>query len=127
MPIVSLQLPEEILNKFDNIQKESKYGSRSEALRDAMLLFIKDYESRKKIGGIKKALMVLQYVADIDTLDIISSTEHRFENEIKTYIQYIIDSRTIRIYLVIGDMNRLNDFVESFNQIKDKKSEFMVI
>jgi len=46
MPIVSLQLPEEILSKFDAIQKDSKYGSRSEALRDAMLLFIKDYESR---------------------------------------------------------------------------------
>ena len=125
--MVSLQLPEEILNKFDAIQKDSKYGSRSEALRDAMLLFIKDYENRKKITGIKKALMVVQYEADLDTLEIISSTEHLFENEIKTYIQYKFDSQTVRIYLVVGDMKRLNDFAEKFNQIKDKKSEFFTI
>ena len=61
--MVSLQIPEDVLSKFDEIQRQSGFTSRSEALRSAISLFIKSKEELKKERGIKwqRILVTLMY------------------------------------------------------------------
>ena len=127
MPMVSLQIPEDILEKFDTIQRESAYISRSEALRDAILQFIQTYEDKRKMEGIKRAIISVSYKSDLDTLEILSGIDHRFEVEIKTFSEYVLDNNTIRVYIAIGDINRLNDFLFAFNRIKESQTNIMFI
>ena len=117
MPMVSLQLSEEILNRLDSTQRNSGYLSRSEALRDAILLFISSKESKKE-SGIRRAIVSVVYSVELDSLEVISKIDIRFAPEIKTYTEYVIE-KTIRAYILVGEVQRLGDFVDEFNKIKD--------
>jgi metal-responsive CopG/Arc/MetJ family transcriptional regulator len=116
--MVSLQIPEDVLSKFDEVQRQSGYTSRSEALRSAILLFIKSKQVLKKEKGIKKAVISVFYKVEFDTLENISKIDNRFSEIIKTFSEFAV-GKTIRVYIVIGKIDRLNDFFQAFNVIRD--------
>jgi len=78
MPMVSLQLSDEILQKFDEIRQESGYLSRSEALRDAILKFISEHKQQSS-SEIKRSIISVVYTPDANKLEMFASIEHRFE------------------------------------------------
>ena len=116
--MVSLQIPEDVLSKFDEVQRQSGYTSRSEALRSAILQFIKSKQLLKKEKGIKKAIISVFYKVEFDTLENISKIDNRFSEIIKTFSEFAV-GKTIRVYIVIGKIDRLNDFFQAFNVIRD--------
>ena len=116
--MVSLQIPEDVLSKFDEVQRQSGYTSRSEALRSAILLFIKSKQVLKKEKGIKKAVLSVFYKVEFDTLENISKIDNRFSEIIKIFSEFAV-GKTIRVYIVIGKIDRLNDFFQAFNVIRD--------
>lgn len=116
--MVSLQIPEDVLSKFDEVQRQSGYTSRSEALRSAILQFIKSKQLLKKEKGIKKAVISVFYKVEFDTLETISKIDNRFSEIIKTFSEFAV-GKTIRVYIVIGKIDRLNDFFQAFNVIRD--------
>ena len=124
--MVSLQIPEDVLSKFDEVQRQTGYTSRSEALRSAILAFIKSKGILKKEKGIKKAVISVFYKVELDTLEIISKIDNRFSEIIKTYSEFAI-GKNIRVYIVIGKSDRLNDFYQAFNVIRDIQTNFHFI
>jgi metal-responsive CopG/Arc/MetJ family transcriptional regulator len=127
MPMVSLQLSDDILKKFDEFQQESGYNSRSEALRGAILQFLNSISELKKLKGIKRVVVSIVYESDIDTLESISKIDHLFEDIIKLYSEYSLTKEKIKNYLVIGDVTKIKDFIEAFNKIRNIQSNFMLI
>ncbi len=127
MPMVSLQLSDEILQKFDKVQRESGYLSRSEALRDAILKFIGEQEQKQNTSEIKRSIITVVYTPDPSKLEMFSTIEHRFEDIVKSFSEYMLDEQTLRIYVIIGEMTRINDFTQSFNKIKEALIESLFI
>ncbi|MBN2154756.1 MAG: ribbon-helix-helix protein, CopG family [Candidatus Lokiarchaeota archaeon] len=119
MPMVSLQLSDDILNKFDEVQRKSGYLSRSEALRDAILKFIGEHERRQDSLEIKRAIISVIYSPDPSKSEEFATIEHRFEDIVKSFSEYMLDEQTLRIYVIIGEHSRIYDFTQSFNKIKD--------
>ena len=72
----------------------------------------------KKERGIKKAVISVFYKVEIDTLEIISKIDNRFSEIIKTYSEFAV-RKMIRVYIIIGKIDRLNDFYQAFNVIRD--------
>ena len=126
-PMVSLQLSDDILLKFDKIQRDSGYLSRSEAMRDAILKFIGEYERKQDSSEIKRSIVTMLYSPDIAKLEEISSIEYRFEDIVKSFSEYVLENQTLRIYIVIGKASRITDFMQSFNKIKDTFIESLFI
>ena len=127
MPMVSLQLSDDILQKFDKVQRESGYLSRSEALRDAILKFIGEQEQKQNTSEIKRSIITVVYTPDPSKLEMFSTIEHRFEDIVKSFSEYMLDEQTLRIYVIIGEMTRINDFTQSFNKIKEALIESLFI
>lgn len=127
MPMVSLQLSDDILQKFDKVQRESGYLSRSEALRDAILKFIADQERKQNTSDIKRTIATVAYKPDPNKQELFASIEHRFEDIVKSFSEYMLDDQTLRIYVVIGELSRINDFTQSFNKIKESLIETIFI
>ena len=127
MPMVSLQLSDDILQKFDKVQRESGYLSRSEALRDAILKFIGEQEQKQQTSEIKRSIVTLVYKPDSSKLEMFAGIEHRFEEVVKSFSEYMLDEQTLRIYVVIGKLSRINDFTQSFNKIKETLIETLFI
>ena len=127
MPMVSLQLSDEILQKFDKVQRESGYLSRSEALRDAILKFIGEQEQKQDTSEIKRSIVTVVYKSDPSKLEMFSGIEQRFDDIVKTFSEYMMESQILRIYVIIGKLSRINDFMQEFNKIKETLIESLFI
>ncbi len=119
MPMVSLQLSDDTLQKFDKVQRESGYLSRSEALRDAILKFIGEQEQKQDTSEIKRSIVTVVYKSDPTKMEMFSGIEQRFDDIVKTFTEYMMKDQILRIYVIIGKLSRINDFTESFNKIKE--------
>ena len=127
MPMVSLQLSDETLQKFDKVQRESGYLSRSEALRDAILKFIGEQEQKIDTSEIKRSIITVVYKSDPSKLEMFSGIEQRFDDIVKTFSEYMMKDQTLRIYVIIGKMSRINDFTQAFNKIKETLIESLFV
>jgi len=125
--MVSLQLSDDILQKFDKVQRESGYLSRSEALRDAILKFIGEQERKQDSSEIKRSIISIVYKPDPSKTESFTTIEHRFEDIVKSFSEYMLTDEILRIYVIIGEVSRINDFTESFNKIKDALVNFQYI
>ena len=123
--MVSLQLSEELLEKFDKIQNNLGYKSRSEALRDAITSFMDDKEDRMQKTGLVRSLITIIYSNDMDIQDNIIEIERVYSDMIKTFIEYKINRQVFRIYLVVAEAPRTNDFIAAFNRINGTTSKIM--
>lgn len=117
--MVSLQLSDDTLQKFDKVQRESGYLSRSEALRDAILKFIGEQEQKQDTSEIKRSIVTVVYKSDPSKLEMFSGIEQRFDDIVKTFSEYMMKDQTLRIYVIIGKLSRINDFTQEFNKIKE--------
>ncbi|MHA1819384.1 MAG: CopG family ribbon-helix-helix protein [Promethearchaeota archaeon] len=127
MPMISLQVSDEIFSRLEKVQRNMNYTSRSEFLRDAILQFIEKEENKQITNKIKRAVLSISYYSDFDTLDILSEIERRFEKEIKNYMEYNLNKNFLRVYIVVGEDQRIIDMKNAFNQIKNTQKNLVFI
>ncbi len=53
MPIISLQISDDLLERFDKVRNKSGFSSKSEALRDSIVNFIEYHEKFENLEGYK--------------------------------------------------------------------------
>jgi CopG family nickel-responsive transcriptional regulator len=58
---IGISLPENLLNRFDEIILHRGYSSRSEAARDAIGSYIIDYEWMSDVGGERMGVITIVY------------------------------------------------------------------
>jgi len=51
MKIISLQISDDLLDRFEKVRNKSGFNSKSEALRDSILKFIEIHESFENLEG----------------------------------------------------------------------------
>ena len=51
MPIISLQVSDDLLERFENVRNLSGFSSKSEALREAIVSFIERNEKFENLEG----------------------------------------------------------------------------
>ena len=61
MPIISLQISDDLLERFEKIRRSSGFNSKSEALRDAIVNFIEGQEKFDRMEGYKIMTINLVY------------------------------------------------------------------
>ncbi len=72
MKIISLQVSEELLDRFEKVRKQSGFSSKSEALRDSILKFIESYEKFENLEGYRIMTINLVYPVKEPIADEIS-------------------------------------------------------
>ncbi|MFX1411786.1 MAG: ribbon-helix-helix protein, CopG family, partial [Promethearchaeota archaeon] len=61
MPIISLQISDDLLERFEKVRNMSGFNSKSEALRDSIVNFIEKYEKFENLEGYKIMAITLVY------------------------------------------------------------------
>ena len=61
--MISLKVDDNFIEEFDKIQKKIGFSSRSEALRESILLFIKHHQEVMDVSGHRIANLVVYYEA----------------------------------------------------------------
>ena len=94
MPIISLQVNDELLERFEKVRRRSGFSSKSEALRGAIVNFIENHQKFDSIEGYKIMTINLVYPFKDMIIDEISESEAIF---IMSIAPETIDEQGLRI------------------------------
>ena len=119
MPIISLQISDDLLERFEKIRISSGFNSKSEALRDAIVNFIEGQEIFDTMEGYKIMTISLVYPFKEVIVDELSELYSQYKNIIKTVTDWRIAERKIEIILVVGEFGLIKDLKNATAKIKD--------
>jgi CopG family nickel-responsive transcriptional regulator len=119
MKIISLQLSDDLSDRFEEVRVQSGFTSKSEALRDAILKFIENYEKYDNIEGYRIMTINLVYPFKEPIINEISEISHRFHTIIKAITDWRIAEKKIEIILAVGDFSVIKDLYQSITRLKD--------
>jgi CopG family nickel-responsive transcriptional regulator len=119
MPIISLQISDDLLERFEKVRNQSGFISKSEALRESIVNFIENHENFDNLGGYKIMTISLVYPFKEVTINQISDLYSRFHQIIKTITDWRIVEKKIEIILLVGEVEIIKDLYKELAKIKD--------
>ena len=124
MTIISVSVPEKLLERVENSIKEQGFANRSEIVRQALRTFIRESKSLRELEGQIAASITIIYERGASK-EQISEIQHSFGNIILTYLHaHIEEDYCIEVIVVKGEAEKIRKLVEAFrtneqiNQIK---------
>ena len=112
MPIISLQVSNDLLERFESVRNQSGYASKSEALRDSIVSFIESHERFETLKGYKIMTVSLVYPFKEIIINQISDIYSRFHQIIKTITDWRIAEKKIEIIQAVRE-NVIPKFAET--------------
>ena len=104
MPMISLKVDDNLVEEFDKIHKKLGFSSRSEALRESILLFIKNHQKKMDISGHKIANIIVYFPSKRqEILNEFSQISNKYEHILRSNTQYYLKKYIIRSIIVAGD------------------------
>ncbi len=122
MKIISLQVSEDLLDRFEKVRKQSGFSSKSEALRDSILKFIENHEKFENLEGYRMMTINLVYPVKTPIVDELSELYYKFHTIIKAISDWRIAEKKIEMVLVVGEFGFIKDLYQSIAKIKDVSS-----
>ena len=96
MKIISLQVSEDLLDRFEKVRNQSGFNSKSEALRDSIIKFIENYEKFENLEGYRIMNINLVYPFKESIADEISELYHKFHAIIKAVTDWRIAEKKLK-------------------------------
>ncbi|MFX1493350.1 MAG: CopG family ribbon-helix-helix protein [Promethearchaeota archaeon] len=119
MKIISLQINDDLLERFERIRFQSGFNSKSEALRDAIVKFIENKEKFENMEGYKIMTINLVYPFKDIIADEISEIYNKYHLIIKAITDWRIAEKKIEVIIVVGDFLSIKDLYNNIVKIKD--------
>lgn len=119
MPIISLQISDDLLERFEKIRNLSGFNSKSEALRDSIVSFIEKFEQFDNLEGYKIMTVSLVYPFKDVIIDQITELYSNFHQIIKTITDWRIAEKKIELILLVGEFGIIKDLYRELAKIKD--------
>ena len=119
MPIISLQVTDDLLERFEKVRQRAGFPSKSEALRDSIVKFIESKENFENMKGYKIMYISLVYPFKDSILDEISELYFKYQGIIKTVTDWRIAEKKIEIILTVGEAELIRDLYQKLAGIKE--------
>ncbi len=114
MTIISVSVPEKLLQRVETSIKEQGFANRSEIVRQALRAFIMENKTLKELDGEIIASITIIYTRDTIKKQI-SEIQHSFGNLISTYLHaHVDDEHCLEVIVVKGDAPIIRKLVEAF-------------
>ena len=112
--MISLQVTKELVDEFDKIRKDLGFSSRSEALRESILFFIKENQTKTVQTGHKIASITVQHDIREDILDLFDETTRNYANLVKSMNQYNLKKKMVKTLIAAGDASEIDELYNAF-------------
>ncbi|MFW9999015.1 MAG: CopG family ribbon-helix-helix protein [Candidatus Hodarchaeota archaeon] len=119
MPIISLQVSDDLLERFEKVRSLSGFTSKSEALRGSIINFIEKHEKLENLEGYKLMTVSLVYPFKEIIVDQITELYSRYHQIIKTVTDWRIAEKKIELLLLVGEFGTIKDFYKELAKIKE--------
>ena len=130
MTVISITLPNELLQKFDEFMKMRGYYSRSEAFRDAIRNLIAESDVAKmETENVAATIMITCDYARRDIDLRITEVRHEFDDVVVENVHRHIDEKyCLEIFIAEGKNERILDLIgriRGMRGIQQVKAMFM--
>lgn len=130
MTVISITLPHDLLEKFDDFMKTRGYYSRSEAFRDAIRNLISESDIAKmETEEVAATIMITCDYARRDVDLRITEVRHEFDDVVVENVhRHIDDKYCLEIFIAQGKNERILDLVgrvRGMRGIQQVKAMFM--
>lgn len=119
MPIISLQISDDLLERFEKVRSLTGFNSKSEALRDSIIGFIEKHENFENLEGYKLMTVSLVYPFKEIVIDQITELYSRYHQIIKSITDWRIAEKKIELILLVGEFGIIKDLYKELTKIKD--------
>ena len=119
MPIISLQISDDLLERFEKLRIQRGFNSKSEALRDAIVSFIENKEKFDDLQGYKIMTINMVYPFKEVIIDEITENYNKFRSIIKTVTDWRIADKKIETIMTVGEFGLIKDLYQDLSKIKD--------
>ncbi len=119
MPIISLQISDDLLERFEKLRIQRGFNSKSEALRDAIVSFIENKEKFDDLQGYKIMTINMVYPFKEVIIDEITESYNNFKSIIKTVTDWRIADKKIETIIAVGEFGLIKDLYQNLSKIKD--------
>lgn len=121
MSIISLSLPNELLEQLDTILGEERAANRSEVVRQAVRMYITQYSELQKIKGNVIATITVLYDKTAENKELFR-LQHEFDDMITAYLHaHLSETSCLEVMVVKGSSERLRSLVDGLKANKPVK------
>jgi CopG family nickel-responsive transcriptional regulator len=112
--IISISVPEKLLERVENSIREQGFANRSEIVRQALRAFIMESRSLRELEGEIAASITIIYERGAKKGQI-SEIQHSFGDIISTFLHaHIEEDYCLEVIVVKGEADTLRKLVEAF-------------
>jgi len=121
MPIVSLFLPEQMLQMLDEVQKTVGFSKRSEMIRAALRMMVEDIRAKNSITGATNAVIIVTH--DKDNEVTVTKLKHDFEDIVKKHVHSKVGKyNCVELFLLEGDGQKIAQMARLFERDRSIRS-----
>jgi CopG family transcriptional regulator, nickel-responsive regulator len=121
MSIISLSLPNELLEQLDTILGEDRNANRSEVIRQAVRMYLTQYNELGKIKGTVIATITVLYDKAEENKELFR-IQHEFDDMITAYLHsHISETSCLEVMVVKGASERLRSLIDGLKANKPVK------
>lgn len=120
---IGVSLPDNLLDKFDEIIKKRGYSSRSEGIRDAIRSYIIHYDWMNEVEGERIGIISIIYEHDQRGLvNNLTDIQHTYSDLIKSSVHVHLDhDNCLEIIVLQGEGKSVKELAESMMALKGVK------
>lgn len=114
MTIISVSVPEKLLERVEQSITEQGFANRSEIVRQSLRSFLTERKSLKELEGEVTASITLIYERETQNKQV-SAIHHNFGEIISTFLHSHIDENyCLEVVVVKGEAENLRRLVDAF-------------
>ncbi|MFB6178145.1 MAG: CopG family ribbon-helix-helix protein [Halorientalis sp.] len=124
MTVVSVSMPDELLERIDNFAENHGYTGRSEVFREASRNLLGEFEDKRLED--RELMAVVTVMFDYETTSVEEKMMHlRHENEtlvVSNFHSHVGDHYCMELFVLDGDLEAISTFVGKIRATKDTLS-----
>jgi CopG family nickel-responsive transcriptional regulator len=118
MPIVSLSIPDALLEKVDQYIKDQGFANRSEIARQALRAYISEAKNLNERKGILTATITIIYQKGAKRSQIVD-IQHDYGNLVLTFLHtHIEEGYCIEVIIAKGEAQTMQTFITALKSNK---------
>lgn len=117
MPVVSISMPESLLERLDEFIEAHGYSGRSEAVREGARGLLQEFDDRELDGQQVVCVITAMFEHDSGAETTLSELRHQYEDLVTSNVHSHADDNCLELFVTEGTLETIGPFVSRLRAV----------